>query len=192
MDCDWCFSISSKRGHHWGTNTFAGLFTDPQFLVFWNLEYFCRGAVLTTHFVNAPVPLNILASNPWSAYGHKTAIKLEIMHTNTRQKEEVRGGKNFHRILNNTAAASWILHLQRGEGCSAEDNAWQEQATATFPHLAFPTTFLIAQISAVFSRECHCSASVCSGLYPLFFCRSGKSRHELKFPAGFCLTPACV
>lgn len=139
------FVFQDNHYHHWGINTFKGLFTFPQILVYNVLEswvFSSEEQCWPPHLVNAPVPLNILAANPWMCIWTWKRDKA-WNHAHKHKAEGRSGGeKNFHRILNNTAAASWILHLHGGEGCSAEDKAWQEQATATSPHLSFSTTFL--------------------------------------------------
>lgn len=84
--------------------------------------FFSRGAVVTTPLCKRSCPFKYSCSNFLNVHmdrrGRKKELKLEVIHTHTHTQKEGGGvGGGDHRILNNTAAASWILHLQRGEGC---------------------------------------------------------------------------
>lgn len=147
----------------------------------WILGIFSRGAVVTTPLCKRSCLFKYSCSNFLNVHmdrrkKRRWSLK-SCTHTHTWGRRRGVGLGGGHRILNNTAAASWILHLQRGEGCWAEDIAWQTgNFSASFFFRHFPS--VLKYLPYFFIRECRRTSSVCSGLYPWFSCKSGKRQRE--------------
>lgn len=139
--------------------------------------------VMPLCYENGPVSLNVLAVVssaciwPWKrdkAWSHP--------HKH-RQKEK----KKAHPwILNYTAAASCILHLQKGEAAqlSPDPRVWlkSKQQVPCIRVFSFPilTSFTVFVCFVVGSWECYCVSCAWHGLHLLFFYKAGKTQFNVK------------